>query len=158
MAQVCAFFDELDEDGWGRVTRTHHQPDKLDEATRAAGVVITPTKPPKVRPGWTMGLHVRPFDGAHEWRVEIDADYREPIGEYLMRIPVPARVAARASTNPNIVEILRVLDMVSADPSARGIHPGQRAAIEVLTYFVTSGMLPRAVAEDIASPFDVTPE
>ena len=29
MAEVCAFFDEVEDDGWARVTRMHHQPAKL---------------------------------------------------------------------------------------------------------------------------------
>jgi hypothetical protein len=54
---VCVFWeDDPGEDGFVRVTRMHHQPDRLDAETRARGVVASPGKAPDVRAGWRVGL------------------------------------------------------------------------------------------------------
>lgn len=152
---VCVFWDETPgADGFVRVSRMHHQPEKLDPDMRAAGVVCAPGKPPEVRPGWAVALWVRPDDGAHEWRPEIDRDYREPIAEYLMRLPVMTRVQARASDDPVIVELLRTMDLVVQDSAARGMHPAGRSSREALGYLVRVGLLDEAVMVDILSPVD----
>lgn len=156
MAGPVAVFweDDPDESGFVRVTRMHHQPDRLDPEMLARGVVVTPGRPPEVRPGWGVGLWVRPEDGAAEWRTKIDPDYREPAAEYLMRVPVMTRVQARASDDPVLVELLRTLDLMVADSASRGIHPGGKASREALGYLVKIGLLDRAVMDDILSPFE----
>lgn len=155
MSKVCAFWDdEPGEDGFAKVTRMHHKPDKLDRDTLARGVICAPGKPPEVRGGWTIGLWVRPDNGAHEWRPEIDRDYREPAAEYLMRLPVMTRVQARQSDDPVLVELLKTLDLMVVDNAARGIHPAGRASREALGYLVRVGLLDRAVMDDILSPFE----
>jgi hypothetical protein len=154
-ARVAAFWeDEPGADGFAKVTRMHHQPDKLDAATLARGVVCEPGKPPAVRQGWTVALWVRPEDGACEWRTALDPDFREPIAEYLMRLPVMTRVQARASDDPVLVELLRTMDLLVQDASARGIHPGGRASRECLGYLVRVGLLDAAVMDDILSPVE----
>jgi hypothetical protein len=153
MGQVCAFWDdELGEDGFAKVTRLHHQPEKLDEATRARGVICAPGKPVEVRPGWTVGLWVNPKSGAAEWRVQIDRDYRQPAPEYLMRLPVRVRVAARASDDPILRELLAGIDMLVADNAAMGLHPAGDASREFLGYLVEIGLMDQAVADGILSP------
>lgn len=154
MSRVCAFWDdEPGEDGFVRVSRMHHQPDQLDPAMSAAGLICTPGRPPKTRSGWNVSLWVNPETGGHDWRTELDAEYREPMAEYLMQLPVLVRIAARASDDPVIVELLHTMDMLLMDSAARGIHPAGRASREALGYLVHVGMLDRAVMDQILSPF-----
>ena len=155
MVQVAVFWeDEPEADGFVRVTRMHHQPEKLDAVMLTAGVVCTPGKPPVVRQGWTVALWVRPEDGATEWRTQLDPDYREPAAEYLMRLPVMTRVQARQSDDPVLVELIKTLDLMVADNAARGIHPAGRSSREVLRYLVGIGLLDQTVMDDILSPFE----
>lgn len=154
MKSVCAFWDDIEDDGWAKVTRMHHQPDKLDAATMATGAVITPSRAPTVKPGWGASLWVNPTSGAHEWRVEMEATFRMPAGEYLTLLPAPTRVQARqaAETDPVIADFLKLIDMLVADNAATGIHPGSRGSRECLGYLVFKGFLTQEAMDEIVNP------
>jgi hypothetical protein len=155
MAEVCAFFDEVEDDGWAKVTRMHHQPAKLDEETRARGVVVTPPRPPKVRRGWTVGLWVEPRTGAAEYRVEMDEDYRMSAADFLLLVPVQARIMARqAAAEGDLVmqDFLDMLDRMIADNASMGLHPGGEAAKVALGYLVSKEWMTAEQASAITDP------
>lgn len=149
---VCIFWDKLDEDGWGRMTRMHHQPDKLDEATRARGVVVdTPDDPPTAKAGKTAQLWVHPESAAVEWRIVPDPDFRMSAADFLALLPPSTRVQARAAraTDPVIDDLMSMIEMMVADNANTGIHPQGRVARESIGYLVSQGMMTQAQADEI---------
>ena len=154
MKQICAFWDSVDEDGWAKVTRMHHQPDKLDEATRAWGVVADdPGEPPIAKAGKKAALYVHPEQGIIEWRVVMDPDFRMPAADFLALLPAMTRVQARQAreTDPVIDDLMTLLEMMVADNASTGIHPQGRGAREGIGYLVSKGMMTQAQADDILS-------
>jgi hypothetical protein len=152
MKEICAFFDDLEDDGWGRVTGINHQPQKLSPERLAEGVLISPGRPPKVREGWNAVLYVHPERGVHEWRVERDEQFRMPAGEFLALLPPATRVAVRASDDPILQDWLAIIDALIMDNAARGIHPGSSGAKAGLAYLVSQGLLTAEQMAEISEP------
>ena len=152
--KVCVFWDDVEDDGWAKVDRMHHQPDKLDAETSARGIVATHPRAPRVKPGWTIGLYVEPESGAVEWRVKIDREYRMPAVEFLGLLPATARVAARqaVATDPLIADFMAMIDMSVIDSASTGIHPAGRPARDGLGYMVSKGWLSQADMDAIVLP------
>ena len=156
LRQVCAFWEDAPEaDGFVRVTRMHHQPEKLDAAMSAAGAVVTLPKTPKPRKGWTVALWVHPGDAVAEWRVEMDEDYRMSAAEFLLQIPVQARIQARAAAaggDAVLQDFLDMIDRMIADNANMGLHPGSLAAKVALAYLVEKGWMTEEDAAAITEP------
>lgn len=152
MKQICAFWDdEPEEDGWAKVTRMHHQPDKLDAATRATGLVVTLTKPPDAKTGRIVQLWVNPSLQSAEWRLVRDQAFRMPAADFLALLPASTRVQARAerATDPLIDDIFTMIEMMVQDNASLGIHPQGRGAREAILYLVQKGLLTQAQANAI---------
>jgi hypothetical protein len=153
MNEICVFWDEL-EDGWGRVTHIHHQPDRLDDERKARGLVITPNPRPKLKKGWTSSLWVNPELGTYEYRIEVDDEYRIPAGEFLATLPIQTRVNAKAlaESDPILSDFLDLLDMMVQDSASKGLHPGGEIVAAGLAYLVHLELLDQAWVDEAVSP------
>jgi hypothetical protein len=154
MNEICVFWDEL-EDGWGRVTHIHHQPDRLDDERKARGLVITPDPRPKLKKGWTSSLWVNPQSRTYEYRIEMDDEYRIPAGEFLAMLPIQTRVQAKAlaGTDPILSDFLELLDMMVYDSSSKGLHPGGYPVTAGLEYLVHLELLDQQFVDTMLSPY-----
>lgn len=152
MKQICAFWDAVDADGWARVTRMHHQPQTLDDETKALGVLAdAPGDAPNAKAGKRAALYVNPTTGALEWRVVKDPAFRMPAADFLALLPASTRVQARAAraTDPAIDDLMTMLEMMVQDSASTGIHPQGRGAREGIQYLVSQGMMTEAQAFEI---------
>jgi hypothetical protein len=150
--QVCAFWeDEPDPDGWVRVTQINHRPETLDPAVAARGVVANLGRIPEAKAGWTSTLFAHAETGVLEWRLVMDKSYRMPAAEFLLQLPVAARIQARqAAAQGDLVmqDFLDMVDRLISDNAALGIHPGSETAKVALGYLVEKGWM---TAEEVSA-------
>ncbi len=119
------------------------------------GVLVPVSPPPRVRRGWIAVRWVHLDTQATEWRVEIDEDYRMSAAEYLLQVPVQARIAARQAASggdPVMQDFIDMLDRMIADNASSGLHPGGTASKVALGYLVQQGWMTEADAAAITEP------
>lgn len=67
--------------------------------------------------------------------------------DFMLRFTAPERVAVRASTDPIVIDWLRLLD----DPRLQSVHLDLPATREAVAHLVTLGLLTQARADEILS-------
>ena len=67
--------------------------------------------------------------------------------DFMLRFVAPERVAVRASTDPIVIDWLRLLD----DPRLQSVHLDLPATREAVAHLVTLGLLTQARADEILS-------
>jgi hypothetical protein len=151
--QICAFWEnEPDVDGWVKVTQMHHKPDILDENIKSNGVLGILTRPPEVKSGWDAALYANVNTHTLEWRIEMDKNYRMSAAEFLLQLPIAARINARqaAATGDLVMQdFIDMIDRMIADNASMGIHPGSYTAKVALDYIVQQGWMTQEEADAI---------
>ena len=130
------------DDGFGKMTRILHQPDKATPEQRKSMVPgVMPGDPEQRGAGWVVSMWVNPTTSEVEWRYNRDPKYRQPVSEFLSRLPQSARLEAREAraTDPVIDDFMTLLEMASAEGA--GVDLGSSAIQDGLSYLLAQGML-----------------